>query len=128
MAYNSSYFKCREAYHQCLYYSYQIEAKRHYANSRYWALDRKIEALVEDINGRNFYADQLTRKARYLEQLRMQKRHWDRERSKELGQFLERRYGRELVQMQNPLKASVIFAFFGRNYYYFVTHKMTKAS
>lgn len=42
-AYDSQYFKCRDAYRNRIYYPMQVSSKKSVYNDRYWELDRQLK-------------------------------------------------------------------------------------
>ncbi|MEO1519007.1 MAG: hypothetical protein AAFV95_28595 [Bacteroidota bacterium] len=80
LAYGSLYFKAREAYQNRIYYRCQLSSKMDYANDRYWAVKRRVEALEAQKYTKRIYNGQPTRKAKLLERLWEDLDKWHLER------------------------------------------------
>lgn len=68
IAYDSTFFKCREAYRNRIYYPMQLAGKLGMNNDRYWKLEQQIKELEK---GRTTYsyAGKITRRAARLQML-----------------------------------------------------------
>ncbi len=81
-AYGYHKWKSREAYQNRIFYESQTQSKLNRANSKYWELKKKVEAILQEKYLRLEYDGKPTKKALYLEKLKRERDFWDTERWK----------------------------------------------
>lgn len=79
-AYGYPIWKSRNSYSNRLYYESQVASKMYYANTRYWALERKLEKIYKEKYLHLTHKGQPTRKAKYIESLEEKREDWELER------------------------------------------------
>lgn len=94
-AYGEPKFLNREYYHTKhglrIYYGTQQTSKRHYHNTRYFDLKRKVDRLEDELNQKNrnsHYRSQPTKDQKRLEKLKKKMEYHNERRNLQLQKYL----------------------------------------
>lgn len=68
-AFGSHKWKCRDAYHQTIFYESQVCSKFDKFNERYWRLEKQIQSLISEKRNQLFYKGNITRRSKRLHRL-----------------------------------------------------------